>query len=148
MQLLEKHRPFADDAEREAAQRIVKRLGGFALAVELVAAWLAEHEGSNYQALAGRIGLEDLETMAGDEKVALQSHNHERRLTAVLGPVLASLGEEELCVMEVAACLPPDTIALPWLKALVEEEFPTVFKPTGLIADPWAEICSRRSEEH
>ena len=41
MELLEKHRPFADSGEREAARRIVKRLGGFAMAVELVAAWLA-----------------------------------------------------------------------------------------------------------
>lgn len=34
--LLEKHRPFADDAERQAAQTIVRRLGCFSLAVELV----------------------------------------------------------------------------------------------------------------
>jgi hypothetical protein len=63
MDLLEKHRPFADVAERAAAQRIVRRLGGFAMAVELVAAWLAAHEGSTYQSIANTIGLEDLEAM-------------------------------------------------------------------------------------
>jgi tetratricopeptide (TPR) repeat protein len=141
MQLLEKHRAFADDVEREAAQSIVKRLDGFALAVELVAAWLAEHAGSSYRALAATIGLEDLETMAGDERVALHTHQ-ERRLTAVLGPVLASLGDVERRVMEMAAFLPPDTVALPWLKALVEQDLPNALEPTRLISDPWAEICS------
>ena len=40
MALLEKCRPFADAAEREAGLKIVRRLGGFAMAVELVGAWL------------------------------------------------------------------------------------------------------------
>jgi len=110
MDLLEKHRPFADLAEREAARRIVRKLGGFAMAVELVAAWLAAHEGSTYRSIANTIGLEDLETIAEDETAELRRHNHERRLTAVLEPVLASLNEVERQTMDMAAFLPPDTV--------------------------------------
>jgi hypothetical protein len=141
--LLEKHRPFADAAEHEAGQRIVRRLGGFAMAVELVAAWLAVHRGSNYQALAESIGLEDLEAISSDGQSAeLRRHNHERRLTAVLGPVLGSLGDAERRTLEMAAFLPPDDVALGWLKALLEVDSPQALVPSRLITDPWAEICS------
>jgi hypothetical protein len=75
MDLLEKHRPFENDAEREAARRLVKRLGGFALAVELVAAWLAVHTGSSYGQLVDGLGIEDLGTIADDQDVELRRHN-------------------------------------------------------------------------
>ena len=141
--LLEKHRAFADAAEREAGQRIVRRLGGFAMAVELVAAWLAVHQGSNYQTLSETIGLEDLEAISSDGMSAeLRRHNHERRMTAVLGPILGTLLEVERRTLEMAAYLPPDYVALPWLKALMEADAPQALAPRRLIADPWTEICS------
>ena len=119
LDLLEKHRSFANDADRDAARRIVKRLGGFALAVELVAAWLAAHDpSSNYTKLADGLGLEDLEEIAGEEDVQLRRHNHERRLTAVLGPVLDSLKPTDRRALEYAALLPPDCVPLPWLRRL------------------------------
>ena len=61
LDLLEKYRPFATAAEREAAGRTVKRLGGFTLAVELAAAHLAEHPDVTCARMADIIGLEDLE---------------------------------------------------------------------------------------
>ena len=143
MELLEKHRAFADEAEREAGRRMVKRLGGFALSVELVAAWLAAHPGSGYQSMAEGLGLADLEEIAADQDVVLRRHNDERRLSAVLGPVLAGLTNVEGRTLEMAALLPPDAVALPWLKALVEAEMPQAFAPEGRIADPWAEVCGR-----
>jgi len=58
LDLLEKHRPFINESEYEAAQRIVKWLGGFPLAVELVAAWLAAHEqSSSYAKFADELHL-------------------------------------------------------------------------------------------
>ncbi len=39
---------------------------------------------------------------------------------AVLGPVLASISDVERRTLEMAAFLPPDVVALPWLKALVD----------------------------
>ena len=123
LDLLEKHRPFADEAEREAGLRLVRRLGGFALAVELVAAWLRVHPGSSYARLVEGLGLEELEDLAADQEVELRRHNHERRLSAVLGPVLEGLQPAERRTLEYAALLPADCVALPWLRILVTREF-------------------------
>jgi len=143
LDLLEKHRGFDDEAEREAARSIVRRLGGFALAVELVAAYVAAHPGASCARLAGGLGLKDLEKIAGDEDVKLKLHNHQRRIDAVLGPVLDGLGAVERRAMEYAALLPPDQVALPWLRALVEADFPDDLAPTRLVADPWKEVVAR-----
>lgn len=143
LDLLEKHRPFVSDAERDAGRRIVKRLGGFALAVELVAAWLAVHEkSSSYAKLADGLGLEDLEEIAGEEDVQLRRHNHERRLTAVLGPVLESLKPADRRALEYAALLPPDCVPLPWLRRLTTIDFQKLARPTTKI-DSWEELCDR-----
>jgi hypothetical protein len=61
--LLEKHRPFPTAEERAAAEQIVKRLGGFALAVELLAAWLAAHPGASYAHFAETLGLGEAEPL-------------------------------------------------------------------------------------
>ncbi len=138
LDLLEKHRPFGGwallpvesvapktdgqecpSSERTAAMTIVKRLGGFALAVELVAAWLASHPETTYVQFAEGLGLEDLEVIAGSDDVELRRHNHQRRLSAVLGPVLDELRPAERRAMEYAALLPPDLVPLPWLHTLV-----------------------------
>jgi tetratricopeptide (TPR) repeat protein len=140
LDLLEKHRAFASDAERDAAQHIVKWLGGFALALELVAAWLAAHEqSSSYAKLADVMGLEELEEIADEEDVQLRRHNHERRLTAVLGPVLVGLKPAERRAMEYSALLPPDCVPLPWLESLVTQDFPELARP-GRLAEPWTEL--------
>ena len=142
LDLLDKFRPIGD--ERDAALRLVKRLGGFTLAVELVAAWLAAHPGSTYTTLLEGFGLEDLETdMAADQDIELSRHNHERRLTAVLEPVLQSLTPPQLRTLEYASLLPPDSAPLPWLKDLLATDFPEALKPTRLIGDPWKEIWQR-----
>jgi tetratricopeptide (TPR) repeat protein len=149
--LLQKFRPFADEitapaqhaADRTAATNIVRQLGGFALAVELVGAHLAAHSGSTtYAQHAAELGLQSLEEIAtaADAKDApLRRHDHERRLSAVLTPVLKSLTPAERRTLEYAALLPPDNVALPWLRELVEADFPDAFKPTKLISDPWRE---------
>ncbi len=143
MDLLEKHRPFANDVERDAARRIGKKLGGFTLAVELVAAWLGAHaESSSYTMLAEGLGLEDLETIAEADDLELCRHNHQRRLTAVLSPVLASLKPAERRALEYAALLPPDHVALPWLRALVVADFPELGQP-GRLSDPWTDLWQR-----
>ncbi|MCX6901612.1 MAG: tetratricopeptide repeat protein, partial [Verrucomicrobia bacterium] len=127
LDLLEKFRPFATDAERDAARRIVKRLGGFTLTVELVAAWLAKHRGTTFAAFLQRPGFESLEAfdlLAEEKDVKLRRHNDERRLAAVLDPTLDALAPAERRAMEYAALLPPDHVALPWLRALVGKDFP------------------------
>jgi hypothetical protein len=95
LELLEKHRPFGCEAERAGAEQIVHRLGGFALAVELVGAWLLTHPGTTYARLVAGLGLEDLEQIAESDDVTLRRHNHQRRLSAVLEPHKVNvLGEQ------------------------------------------------------
>ncbi len=143
--LLEKHRPFADDAERDAAHRIVRRLGGFVLAVELVAAWLEVHAGVTYPAFLERLGLEDLEALddlAADREVTLRQHDHERRLDAVLGPSIEGLEPAGRRAMEYAALLAPDAVPLPWLRELVASDFPEIgVSVSPGYEEPWDRIC-------
>jgi tetratricopeptide (TPR) repeat protein len=140
--LLEKYRPFADDTERAAAETIVRKLGGFALAIELVAAGLAVKTSATYASIAAELCLDDLDMLAEDTDVELRRHNHEKRLQAVLGPTLAGLKPEERRTLEYAAFLPPDRVALPWLRELVVADFPAL-TTAGRWGDPWQELCVR-----
>ncbi len=140
--LLEKHRPFADEAERTAAQDIVRRLGGFALAIELVAAGLAGHPTARYGDVVSDLGLDDLDLLAEDRDVELRRHNHEKRLAAVLGPTLAGLSAAERRVLAYSAFLAPDHVPLPWLRELAVADFPELAEH-GKWGDPWAELCRK-----
>jgi len=140
--LLDKFRPIAGDADRAAAEAIVRLLGGFALAIELVAAKLAVTESATYAAVAEGLGLADLDTLAEESDVMLRRHNHEKRLPAVLGPTLDSLAAEERRAMEYAALLPPDRVPLPWLKPLVIGDFPELATPDKW-GDPWLILVDR-----
>jgi ppGpp synthetase/RelA/SpoT-type nucleotidyltranferase len=144
LDLLEKYRPFATAAEREAARRIVKRLGGFTLAVELAAAHLAEHPDVTCARMADIIGLEDLENPVVVESADRQNirYEHDRRLSAVLGPTLTALSPGERRALEYAALLPPDCVPLPWLKTLVVADFPEIGQPARL-TDPWSDLWRR-----
>ncbi|MEK6257480.1 MAG: tetratricopeptide repeat protein [Planctomycetota bacterium] len=145
VELLEKHREFANADERLAAQRIARRLGGFSLAVELVAAWLAEHPSVTCEDCLQRLGLEDLETLddlTTDPNAELRRHNHERRLQAVLGPTLAALTPAARRALEFAALLSPDHVPLRWLQVLVANDLPEVSTEQAIDhIDPWQELC-------
>ena len=138
--LLEKFRPFADDTERAAAVEIVRRLGGFALAIELVASRLLVKKSLTYVGVLQGLGLESLDTYAEDKDVVLQRHNHEKRLEQVLLPTLADLSPEARCVLQFAAYLPPDHVVLPWLRDLVLEHYPKLGELGFDGEDPWQEL--------
>ncbi|MBI5832255.1 MAG: tetratricopeptide repeat protein [Armatimonadetes bacterium] len=139
-ELMGKFVPITSDEDATAARRVVHLLGGFALAVELAAAWLRANRGSSsYQRLADHLDVDELEDMAEETSAELVRHNHERRLSAVLGPLLAGLSAEQRRLMEYAALLPPDRCALPWLRELLVADFPALGDPGGL-ADPWAAL--------
>jgi hypothetical protein len=142
LELMEKHRPFASKAERDAAMKIVKRLGGFTLAVELVAAHLAAHPGVTCTQLADTIGLEDLENPDVLKSGDTLRYDHDRRLSAVLGPVLAGLQPAECRALEYAALLPPDQVPLPWLRTLVAADFPEVDRVERL-TNTWDDLWRR-----
>ncbi len=138
--LLEKFRPFATATEQQAATEIVRRLGGFALAVELVAARLLVRESLTYVGVLQNLSLESLDRYGTDDAVILQRHNHEKRLKLVLQPTLAELNPAALCVLRFAALLPPDRIAVSWLRQLALLQYPQLgqLQPDG--EDPWFEL--------
>ncbi|MFM7926808.1 MAG: hypothetical protein ACKO9Q_03765, partial [Pirellula sp.] len=138
--LLEKFRAFENENEREAAAEIVHRLGGFALAIELVAARLQVKKSLTYAGVLQSIGIDSLDTYAKDSLVVLRRHNHEKRLEEILLPTLKELSPEALSVLHDAAFLPPDRIVLPWLRELAVARFPSLGQlgPDG--EDPWVEL--------
>ncbi len=141
--LLEKYRPFANQDERQAAVEIVQRLGGFALAIELVAGRLLVRKTVTYRGILQNLGLEMLDIIAGYQDVVLQRHNHEKRLEQVLKPTLAELSPAALCLLRFAALLPPDRIVLPWLRYLVLQHYPELAEPGLDGEDQWTELIYR-----
>jgi len=120
VRLLEKHRPFAD-AERGAAEKIARRLGGFALCVEVVGAYLGQHPEESYAGFLDKMGLEDLEPVdaaAERKETVTRRHNNEKRLGAILALTLSKLTPAERTTLEFASLLAPDHVVLPWLREL------------------------------
>ena len=138
LDLLEKHRPFMNDEDRESAQNIVKQLDGFTLAIELTAAYLAAKNSTSYGRMNKCLNIDALEKMANSD-VKLRRHNHERRLSAILKPILEELQPSERRFMEYAALLPPDQVPLPWLKELVTQDYPELLEEDQL-ENPWDEV--------
>ncbi len=142
IELLEKHRPFESDEDREAAWQIVKRLDGFTLAIELTAAYLAAKESVSYAKMSEYLDIEALEKMSNKCDVKLRRHNHERSLSAILKSVLEGLQPAERRFMEYVALLPPDQVPLPWLKELVTHDFPELSEEDQL-ENPWNEVWQK-----
>jgi len=149
LRLLEYHRPFsisAGDDEWKAGLRIVRRLGGHSLAVEVVAVYLWQNPDVSYQGYLERLeceGLEAIEGAGGDELVQLSRHT-EKLVGNLLEPTLSALSAEELSALEVASLLPPDNIAMPWLQQLACQEFPELGRaPRPGHPDPWRRIVRR-----
>lgn len=142
LELLEKHRPFITEEDKEAAWQIVKRLDGFTLAIELTAAYLAANESTSYTRMSTYLDFDDLEEIADDSGVELVRHNHERRLSAVLGPVLDGLKPAERRTLEYITFMPPDMVPLPWLLKLVVNDHPELGN-IGRLKNPWDELWQK-----
>ncbi len=135
--LLNRYRPVSDtphDDEWKAAGQIVDRLGRHALALEVVAVYLAEHPQISYRDYyAGlvRDGIQIVE-QAGATNVAEQAElslHVEQSLARLLAPTLKLLSAPERLAVEFAALLPPDHVPLPWLQALVAEDYRELAEP-------------------
>jgi len=124
VELLERHRPIADPAQREAAGAICRRLGGHAWAVEVVAVYLQENPEVSYAGYLAWLeekGLGAIEGAGADELVRLSRHP-QTLLRPLLEPTLEKLAPAESLVLEYAAFLPPDRVVLPWLRHLAAAE--------------------------
>ncbi len=144
--LLERHRPFDSDEEREAAREIAKRLGGHSLAIEVVGVYLWQTPDVNYEGYLARLGFEGLEAVEGvarEENIELSRH-HNSILTELMEPTLAQLKTAEIVALEYAALLPKDHVALPWLRDLAGQLFPELTaNPKPGYPDPWKQTQRR-----
>ncbi|MEK6406476.1 MAG: tetratricopeptide repeat protein [Acidobacteriota bacterium] len=149
LDLIESYQPggrFSSVAEREAAQEIVKLLGGFTLAVETAAVFLGQFAGdvtcADFLERLKREGLEGLESAASETSEGVR--HGEKRLSATLKPTLERLSESERLALSYAALLPADQIALPWIRALVSEQFPELGQDAEPgQPDPWQSVLRR-----
>jgi predicted component of type VI protein secretion system len=144
--LIESYQPgerFRNDAERDAARKIVKLLGGFTLAVESAAVYLGQF--ANDVTFAGflvRLQKEGLEAL---DTIPIEGVLHgEKRLGATLRATLERLNESEQLALTFAAFLPADYVALPWLRALVAKSFPEMeHEAEPGYPDPWKTLLRR-----
>jgi len=149
VEVIETYQPnsaFPNDAEREAARDIVNLLGRFTLAIETAAVFLGQF--SNDVTCAGflaRLKKEGLGALDTAAELASQGVRHaEKRLTATLAPTLERLTDPEKLALSYAALLPADHIALPWIRALIAQEFPVIGRDSEPgYPDPWKNLLRR-----
>ncbi|MFI5459730.1 MAG: TIR domain-containing protein, partial [Isosphaerales bacterium] len=147
MALLHSFRPIADspqDDEWKAALGVVRRLGGHALAVEVVAVFLRENPEVTYREFAEsleRDGITLMEEEVGPEARGRLAWHTESSIGRLLEPTLAALAPAELRAVEYAAFLPPDNVPLPWLRDLLLADFPDLAR-AGL-RDPLSALSQR-----
>ena len=147
MALLQSFRPIAEspqDDEWKAALEIVGRLGGHALAVEVVAVYMRERKDVSYRAFADRLrldGIELMNTTASPKASGKLEWHDESFIARLIEPTLAALAPAEIRAVEFAAFLQPDHVPLPWLRDLLTVEFPELNRRE--LGDPLAELFQR-----
>ncbi len=147
--LIESYQPnghFHGEADRDAAREIVQLLGCFTLAVESAAVYLGQF--ANDVTCAAFFARLRKEGLVGLDAAASQSSegvlHGEKRLSATLQPTLERLGAAEKLALEFAALLPPDQVALPWLRSLVAKTFPETERDAEPgYPDPWKNVVRR-----
>ena len=149
LRLIESYQPdgrFPTEQERAVALALVELLGGFTLAVEVVAVHLGERAGRvTCAGFLERMKKEGFAGLEGAAKTTKGGIRHgEKLIGATLKPTLDLLTDREKLVLNCAALLPPDTIPLPWLRELVTEEFPEIGQDAEPgYDDPWLSLVNR-----
>ncbi|MEM6335394.1 MAG: tetratricopeptide repeat protein [Bacteroidota bacterium] len=146
VRLLETYRATKNDDDRQAASAIAERLGGYALAIEVVAVYLSMTPEVSYADYLARLtaeGIQALDSIGAMDEVALSRHT-ESVLTKLLRPTFAKLTDTERFVLRLAAELPPDVVVHPWLRALVDElDLAQLPEPRPGYPDPWNALLRR-----
>lgn len=124
LELLEKKRSLVTPQDREAAEQLVRDLGGYPLAIELVSSWLAARPSVSVSDFLTRWRGENIRTLP---QLAEETPDQRRQpsgsdLTSVLAPTMAELSSLSRRILEYATCWHPDQVPAPWLKSLVEAE--------------------------
>ena len=145
LRLIESYLPqsgFLDEAECSAARDIVRLLRGFTLAVEVVAVHLGERKGRLACAdLLSRLRREGMDGITNQTTGGVR--HAEKLLSATLEPTLETLSEAEKLALAAASLLPPDSVALPWLRAVVTETHTELGKDSEPgYDDPWITLIN------
>lgn len=135
LQLLREFQPgqrFADGQE-EAATEIVRLLGGYTLAVELVGAYLGDraldgYQPSQYLKLLEQQGLTKVDLLAQDDAVHAQVRHStdvaQNHISTLIGWSQARLSPAARTALAFASLLMPDEIPLVWLEHLTQRRHP------------------------
>ena len=126
---------FASAEEETAAREIVRALGGFTLAIELVAAYLQAHARDGATCTRYLVWLREKGLVGSDvhgadeptarrirygEETAAETESRKKRRTlqvsVIVDDSLEGLTPAARHVLELAALLPPDMIVLDWLR--------------------------------
>lgn len=144
MALLRQWRIFADEAEERAAREIVRRLGGFTLAVELVGAYLARKPSFSYARMLQRLdghGLTAADSLAETVAPSIRAEARARTVGLITDATLETLTEGARTTLEAAAFMPPDLVRTDWLRLVVAALHPELSEDRVGPGDedPWTE---------
>ncbi len=144
--LMERYQPFnrfANESKRVAAREIVQLLGCLTLAVESAAVYLGTyHDDVTCSTFLQRLveeGLGGLDEAA--DQAGKRTLHGEMRISTTLQSTLERLSCTELLVLMYAALFPADRIALPWIRALVSQQYPKMALEARIgYPDPWINL--------
>jgi len=148
--LIESYQPngsFNNQSERNKAGEIVKLLGGFTLAVEVVALYLYERKGritcEAFLELLKKEGIFKVSDIVGKKTKAKTSIDHTKLVSATLAPTLDILSVEEKLILKYASLLPSDSIPVSWLREMVIKKYKkfSLNAEPGL-DDPWLSLLN------
>ena len=120
LELLRVLRPFADDAERDAALEIVRKFGGHAFRVEKIGAYLRVNEWETYRGY-----LKKTQERFEHLRATIDSDDFDLRHAAIcdeecLRPTLEKLTRTASTLLDWSALFGPDSVPVPWLGELAE----------------------------
>ena len=122
VELVRKHagqNRFDAATDVDAIGEVVRELGGFTLAVETVALYLAlnpEVSPIGYLARLRAEGLTSTDALAHEERIGAEIRHREKQLEVVLNATFGTLKPLEKFIAVQAAELPPDHVVWPWLR--------------------------------
>jgi tetratricopeptide (TPR) repeat protein len=138
--LLRSHQPhgrFPSQEEDDQAREIVRLLEGFTLAIETAGIYLGRYAApsaiARYTQRLRRELLVESEAAAADPAVVVR--HKEKLLERTLAVTFETLSVEQIIVLTLAALLPADQIALPWLRAVGGAKFPLLRPPSEAASD-------------
>ena len=114
----------ADDAEWKAAAAIVRRVGGLAIALEVIGVDLEDRSEISYHSYL-RAMIEKGLLFKLDQsgaRAAGQTDAAVTLMTELYAPTLDRLPPLALRILEYAACLPKDGIALDWIRTAIVDD--------------------------